>query len=108
MPVNEAEEFLALALIFVVHVVGGLMLVWGMIGGDARPDGRRRPWRRDDGPDAPPDDPPPSPPVSRLPLPGAAASRARLRDEVPLREAYPPVPRRRQHEPAPERAPQRR
>ena len=37
MPANEAEEILALALIFVVHVAGGLMLVWGMFGSDTRP-----------------------------------------------------------------------
>jgi hypothetical protein len=104
--VNEAEEILALALIFVVHVVGGLMLVWGMVGGDAL--GWRRPWRRDDGPDAPRDDAPPAPPAAPLPLAGAAPSRVRLRDEVPLRDAYPPAPRRPQHEPAPERVPQRR
>ena len=33
----EAQEILALTLIFVVHVAGGVMLVWGLLGGDARP-----------------------------------------------------------------------
>jgi len=108
MPGTEAEEILALALIFVVHIAGGLMLVWGMLEGDARP----YPWRRRGrgrGPDDPESDPsPPSPPPARAPLPlgGAEPSRARLRDETPLREAYPPAPRRPQRRP--DRSPARR
>lgn len=104
MPVNEASEILALSLIFVVHVAGGLMLVWGMLEGDTRPG----PWwrrRRGEGPDGPPNDPPPTA-RSPLPLPDADASRARLRDETPLRKAYARPPRRPQR--TPDRSPLRR
>jgi hypothetical protein len=112
VPVNEASEFLALTLIFVVHVAGGLMLVWGMLDGDAGRGWRPRWWRRGGGPDGPPIQPPPaSPPSARtplpLPLPDAVPSRVRLRDETPLREGYPRPPRR-PPAPRPERAPQRR
>ena len=112
MPVNEAEEVLALALIFVVHVAGGAMLLLGLLDAGTRPGWWPRPWHRgDDGPDGPHDDPRPTSPRSArpLPLPGAVPSRVRLRDEVPLRDAYPPPARRRpQHAPVPERDPQRR
>jgi len=103
MPVNEAEEILALGLIFVVHVVGGLMLVWGMLEGDVW---RPRWWPRGDGPDDPPaEPPPPSPGRSVLPLDGALPSRVRLRDETPLRAAHPQPPRRPVREPIPDRLP---
>ncbi|HEV7806416.1 MAG TPA: hypothetical protein VGO80_11390 [Solirubrobacteraceae bacterium] len=109
MPVNEASEILALTLIFVVHVVGGLMLVWGMLDSESRPGWDPRWWRRDDGPDGDPPAPRPSPPPRRapLPLPGAAPSDVRLRGEERLRDAYPRPPRRPQREPLPEREPQR-
>jgi hypothetical protein len=109
MPVNEASEILALSLIFVVHVAGGLLLVWGMLEGDSRPG---PPWRRrreGGGPDDPQPDPqPPSPPVSRapLPLPGSRPSEVRLRDKTPLRDGYERPARRPQR--APERSPSRR
>jgi hypothetical protein len=105
MPIGEASEILALSLIFVVHVAGGLMLVWGMLEGDDRPG----PWWRRRRDDEPPIDPPPAPePGARapLPLPGAEPARARLRDETPLREAYPRAPRRPQR--TPDRSPSRR
>jgi len=107
--VNAASEILALTLIFVVHVVGGLMLVWGMLDSGSGPGWRW--WRRGDGPDDPPPAPSrPSPPSVRtpLPLPGAEQSRVRLRDEAPLRDAHPPPPRRPGREPQPERSPSRR
>jgi hypothetical protein len=109
VPVNEAEEILALTLIFVVHVVGGVMLVWGMLDGDARARWRPRWWRRGDGPDDPPDDPRPARPSGPLPLPLADTrpSRVRLRDETQLRDAHPRPPRRPQHVPEPARSPQR-
>lgn len=101
---TQAEEILALALIFVVHVAGGLMLVWGMLDSDRRPDGwRRRWWRGDDGPQSPPPrDPPPPARSARtpLPLPGADASRVRLRDETLLRDGYERPPRRPRRAPA--------
>lgn len=109
MPGNEAEEILALSLIFVVHVAGGLALVWGMLEGEGRP----RPWRRrrDDGPDDPPGDPrAPSPSARRaplpLPLPGSRPSSVRLRDETPLRDGYERPARRPQR--APDHSPSRR
>jgi len=104
VPANEAEQILAMALIFVVHVIGGLMLVWGMLENDAW---RPRWWRRGDDPGDPPPvaPPPPSPGRARLPLAGAQPSRVRLRDETPLRDAHPRPPRRPAREPQPERAP---
>jgi len=108
MPVNEAEELFALALIFVVHVVGGLMLVWGMLEGDER---RPRWWRHGDDPGDPPPPSAPRPPSggrARLPLAGSAPSHVRLRDETPLRDAHPRSPRRPSRAPLPERSPQRR
>ena len=114
VPVNEASEILALTLIFVVHVIGGLMLVLG----DARPRraaalGPRGWWPRDDGPDDEPPAPRPPPPPAAvrgapLPLPGAVSSDVRLRDERRLRDARPRPPRRPQRTPQPERPPQRR
>lgn len=107
---GEAEEFLALTLIFVVHVAGGLMLVWGMFDRETRPRWRPR-WRRgDDGPGDPPPGPRPSGPSDRvaLPLPSATPSRVRLRDETPLRDAHPRAPRRPSRAPVPQRSPQRR
>jgi hypothetical protein len=109
MPVNEASEILALSLIFVVHVAGGLMLVWGMLDGESRPGPPWRRWRGGGGRDDPAPQPsPPSSPRARAPLPLAStdASRARLRDETPLRKAYPPAPRR--PHPDPDRSPSRR
>ncbi len=110
MPANEAEEILALALIFVVHVAGGLMLVWGMVGSDTRPGWWPRWGRGDDGPDDPPPDPQPPPPPARAPLPLADSvpSTVRLRDQTPLRDAHPRPPRRPSRAPSPARSPQRR
>jgi hypothetical protein len=105
----EAQEILALTLIFVVHVAGGVMLVWGMFGGDTRP---RPPWRRrDDGPDDPPPGRRPMPPSGHrrpLPLDSSRPSDVRLRDETPLRDAHPRPPRRPSRSPQPARSPQRR
>ncbi len=111
MPVNEASEILALTLIFVVHVVGGLMLVWGMLDSAARPGWDPRGWwRRGEGPDDEPPMPRPSPPPARvrrpLPLPGAEPSAVRLRGTKQLRDAHPRPPRRPQRTPRPERSPQ--
>jgi hypothetical protein len=115
VPVNEASEILALMLIFVVHVAGGLMLVWGMLDGESRPGWYPRRRRGDDGPgDDPPPPAPSSPPAGRaraprpLPLGDTAPSDVRLRDERRLRDAHPRPPRRPQHDPPPERAPERR
>ena len=108
MPVNEASEILALSLIFVVHVAGGLELVWGMLEGDARParggagaaakgpTARRATRRRPPAPAAP----------RRCRCPAPSPSRVRLRDETPLRDAYERPARRPQR--TPDRSPSRR
>lgn len=110
MPVNEAEDIVALSLIFVVHVVGGLMLVWCMLDADARAGWRPRWWRRGGGPEDPPDDPRPTPSSGSLPLPldGSQPSHVRLRDETPLRDSHPRPERRPRSLPWPVRSPQRR
>jgi hypothetical protein len=109
--VPEASEIIALTLILVVHLVGGLMLVWGMLDDESRARWDPRWWRRGDDPGDEPRDPGPlPPPVTRgpLPLPGATPSGVRLRDERTLRDAHPLPPRRPQRVPRPERTPQRR
>lgn len=92
----------ALALVFVVHVVGGLMLVWALLDADQRSGWRRR-WNPPGGDEDPPA--PPSPPSGSLPLPVAAASRVRLREAGQLADGYPRPARRPAHEPQPQRAP---
>ena len=81
MPVGQAEEIIALALVFAVHVVGGALLVWALLDDDQRSGWRRR-WSRRQ-----PDDPPAPQPVGRrlrasLPLADSAPSRVRLREPV--------------------------
>lgn len=104
MPVGEAEEILALGIVFFVHVVGGIMLVWGILG-----DEERKPWRRwrGGGSEPPPRDPDPSPGGERaaLPLSGAAGSRVRLREDGRIAEGYPRPARRPEHPARPDRAP---
>ena len=113
MPAAEAEEMIALALVFVVHVVGGLMLVWALLDGDQRTGWRRR-WSGGGGggedPPAPPSPPSGSPRRAEpartpLPLPVAAASRVRLRGPGRLADGYPRPARRPAQEPQPQRAP---
>ena len=112
MPVAEAEQMIALALVFVVHVIGGLLLVWALLDAEQRAGWRRR-WRPGGGDGGPPPPQPPRPPDARrpagpplaLPLRDAAPSRVRLREPIPLSEAYPRPARRPEHEPQPQRAP---
>ncbi len=111
MPATEAQEIAALTLVFVVHVIGGLLLVWALLEDDTRAGWRRR-WGfgghgEDDPPPAPPA-PRPSPAVvPRPPLPLAEAdpARVRLRGPERLGDARPPAPRRPDHRPQPARAP---
>lgn len=107
MPVGEAEEIFALALVFVVHVVGGVMLVWALLDREQRAGWRRR-WRGGGGGggDEPPQGPqPPSdggrgtPPA--LPLPGGEPSRVRVREPARVAERYPRPGRRPSHPPGP-------
>jgi hypothetical protein len=116
MPAVEAEEILALALVFVVHVVGGVMLVWALLDAEQRTGWRRR-WRWNP-PHPPGGEDPPAPPSpssgsprhaeaarTPLPLPVTAASRVRLREAGEVADGYPRPARRPAHEPQPQRAP---
>ncbi len=116
MPVAaEAEEVVALALVFVVHLVGGAMLVWALLDERQRAGWRRRWGRGGDGDDGPPAAPPPRPPDARtpagpapagpLPLPVTTPSGVRLRAPVRVAGGYPRPARRPEHEPQPQRAP---
>ncbi|HEX8157684.1 MAG TPA: hypothetical protein VF526_09900 [Solirubrobacteraceae bacterium] len=97
-------EILALALVFVVHVIGGLLLVWALLDDEARCGWRRRWGRGGDEPQGRPQGPPPGDVVRRpLPLPHAAASPVRLREHGRVADSYPRPARRPAHpgEPAP-------
>src|SRR5687767_12330931 len=105
MPVGQAEEMIALALVFVVHVVGAVMLVWALVDGEQRATWRRR-WGWGGG-----DDPPAGPPPggggggarepAPLPLPDGTPSRARLREPARVADAYQRPARRPAHPPQP-------
>jgi hypothetical protein len=113
MPPGEAEEIIALALVFAVHVVGGLLLVWALLDASQRAGWRRRwGWGGDE-------DPLPQPPADSaggalppLPLRGATPARVRLREPLRAADAYPRPARRPAHpgqpEPRPARAPEQR
>jgi len=109
MPVGQAEEIIALTLVFVVHVVGGLLLVWALLD-----EQQRSGWRRwlggdgdDDGPSSGPQPQPPPEPgggaraALPLPLPGGDPSRVRLRDDGRVADGYPRPARRPDHPPRP-------
>jgi hypothetical protein len=104
---NELQEVLALTLVFVVHVIGGLALVWALLEDDTRAGWRRR-WGRgdDDGPPVTPE-PRPSPGAVRpeLPLAGSDPANVRLRGPGRLADAHPPARRRPDHVPQPARSP---
>jgi hypothetical protein len=113
VPAGQVEEIIALALVFVVHVVGGLMLVWALLDGEQRSGWRRRwGWNgEDEDPSAP--RPPPAgggAARSRLPLAGAGPSRVRLREPTRVAERYPRPARRPAHpeQPQPVPEPERR
>jgi hypothetical protein len=107
---SELQEILALALVFVVHLIGGLLLVWALLEEDTRAGWRRR-WGFGSGPpggEDPPPGPRPAPPApvrARLPLADADASPVRLRGPGRLADAHPRAPRRPEHVPQPARAP---
>jgi hypothetical protein len=105
VPAGQLEEILALSIVFFVHVVGGIMLVWGILDDEGREPWRRR-FRRGGGGGEPPQDP--SPPTGddrvAVPLGQASPSRVRLREDGRIAERYPPPARRPEH-PAPERVP---
>jgi hypothetical protein len=104
MPDGQLEEILALSIVFVVHVIGAVMLVWGILGDEDRKPWRRW-WRRDRGGEDLPRDPGPSGGnVKPLPLSETAPSRVRLREDRRISDGYPRTPRRPEH-PAPAPAP---
>jgi hypothetical protein len=113
MPV-EAEEITALALVFGVHLVGALMLVWALLDPEQRARWRNppRPPRGGGDDDPVPPQPPgpsgaraPADPPPGLPLPATAPSSVRLREPVRVADGYPRPARRPAHEPQPQRAP---
>ncbi len=108
MPAGHAEQFIALALVFVVHVVGAVMLVWALLDAEQRAGWRRRRGGGGGGEDDPraPQGPPDGGGGARAPLPLPLAdgepSRVRLREPVAVADHYPRPPRRPAH---PERRP---
>jgi len=100
----------ALFLTVLVHLLGGIVLIWAMAGSE--------PFRRiftfasegdgDGGLGAPPPAPDPAGPRDgALPLPDADRSPVRLREPARIGDRYPKRPRRPEHEPEPQRAPER-
>ena len=111
MPVGQAEEIIALTLVFVVHVVGGVLLVWALLD-EAQRSGWRRRLGGDGGDDGPASDPQPPPDRgggarAPLPLPGGEPGRVRLREDVRVAAGYPRPSRRPSHPPQPEPHPER-
>lgn len=116
MAPGQADESIAMALVFAVHVVGAVLLVWALLDAEQRDR-----WRHgggfgggdDDG--GPPKNLPPSGGPDRrderrpLPLADSAQSRVRLREPVRLAGGYRRVTRRPAHgtesAPAPRRVP---
>jgi hypothetical protein len=109
VPSTALQEVLALTLVFVVHVIGGLLLVWALLDDETRAGWRRR-WGR--GGEDPQPTPPALQPSSRvtipppvLPLPASDASAVRLRGADRLADAHPLPLRRPGHAPRPTRLP---
>jgi len=108
MPAGQAEEIIALALVFFVHVVGGVLLVWALLDSEQRAGWRRRwGWGGEQGTPRP--RPPDGPGGARVPLPleTTRPSHVRLREPVRAADAYPRPARRPEHpaQPAPRPAP---
>jgi hypothetical protein len=106
---TEYQEIVALLLVFVVHVIGGVLLVWALLDEETRAGWRRR-WGWGRGGDEPPRPPAPrpSPPASKPLAPelaGAEQSAVRLRGPGRLADAHPRSPRRPDHVPQPARTP---
>lgn len=107
-----SKELAALSLTLGVHVVGAVVIVWGLMG-DERVDWRSLLWPRDaddgDGGRGPDRGGAPGGPggPSGLPLPDAGQTPVRLREPARLGDRYPRPERRPAHTPQPEREPQR-
>ena len=103
-------ELLAILLTFVVHVIGAGVLVWALIDSDDADAGSWRDWWPRDGNDPEPPVAPQGPSgdgVERPVLPDAQPSPVRLREPGRIAEQYPRRPRRPEHAPEPQRAPDR-
>lgn len=109
---SHEAEVIALALTFIVHVLGAAVLIWAMFDADNRPDWRSI-WPRDDdggGGGGRGDEPGPEPDPSGdgVPLlPDARPADVRLRGPRRLRDERPRPRRRPGHDPEPVRTPQR-
>jgi len=108
--ISEPAQVAALAITFVVHVLGAACLVWALLG--ERGLRGLRDWWNDDGGEPPPPeprtpDPRPSGPGLPLPLSYAEPSDVRLRDHGRIGDAHPRPPRRRPHPHEPVRRPER-
>jgi hypothetical protein len=100
------NEILAIALTFLVHVLGIGALIWHLMSqDDERPDWHG--WFRPEDEDPEPVGPAPSPSGDGLPMPDAVPSLVRLREAGLLADAHPRPPRRPAHRPEPQRAPVR-
>ncbi len=108
MTFSTNTEIAALVLIIVVHVLGAVILVWGMIDHDDPDRGSWRDWwpRGDDGPPAGPD-PGPSGGIAAPVLPRSAIPPARVREGGRVGDLTPRPARRPAHPPAPQRTPAR-
>ena len=113
MPPAQAEEIIALTLVFVVHVIGGVLLVWALLDEEQRAGWRRRlGGGGGGGGDGPSPGPQPRPDRgggarAPLPLPGGEPSRVRLREDVRAADGYPRPARRPDHPPQPAPHPER-
>lgn len=101
-------EVAAIVLTVVVHVIGAVVLVWGMFDGENKPDWRSL-WPRDDdggggGGGYDPLEPEPDAPGGPALLPESAPARIRLRSPVRLADAHPRPARRPEHAPQPQPA----
>ena len=108
MPSTELQEITALTLVFVVHVIGGLLLVWALLDDETRAGWRRRWGRGGEDPQPTPRPPQPSPRAAippSLPLPASDPSDVRLRGPDRLADAHPLPLRRPGHAPRPTRLP---
>lgn len=107
-----SKEFVALALTLGVHVLGAVVVIWGLLDED-RIDWRSFLWPRDGGGDGPGPGPEPTPVdpgaggFGGLPLPDARQAPERMREPGRLADLRPRPPRRPAHTPAPERVPAR-